>query len=116
MFNRRASAQQYMPDKVIESLGLSPGKVVADIGSGGGYYSLRFAEVVSNGGKVYAVDVNPKLLDYVRRQGEAKGLTSLTHCAYERFSDRHPAREPRPRVHAECLPPFGRSGRLFYWR
>ena len=77
MFNRRASERKSMPDTVIQSLGLSPGKIVADIGSGGGYFSLRFAQAVGKSGKVYAVDVDPKLLDYVRRQGEAMGLSNL---------------------------------------
>jgi arsenite methyltransferase len=77
MFNRRASEGKSMPDTVIQSLELGPGQVIADIGSGGGYFSLRFAQIVGKTGKVYAVDVDPKLLDYVRRQGEAKGLLSL---------------------------------------
>lgn len=77
MFNRRASERNSMPDAVIKSLGLSPGKIVADIGSGGGYFSLRFTQDVGKSGKVYAVDVDPKLLDYVRRQGEAMGLQNL---------------------------------------
>ncbi len=77
MFNRRASERKSMPDTVIQSLGLSSGKIVADIGSGGGYFSFLFAQVVGKNGKVYAVDTDPKLLDYVRRQGEAMGLSNL---------------------------------------
>ncbi len=77
MFNRRASEGKSMPDTVIQSLGLGPGKTIADIGSGGGYFSLRFAQAVGNSGKVYAVDVDLKMLDFVRRQGEAKGFSNL---------------------------------------
>ncbi|HMK47520.1 MAG TPA: methyltransferase domain-containing protein [Methanocella sp.] len=77
MFNRRASGAQFKPDDVVRSLSLSPGQTVADIGSGGGYYSFRFAQIVGKSGRVYAVDTNQGLLDYVRRQGAEKGLSRL---------------------------------------
>ena len=45
------------PDRVIESLNLSPGDHVADIGAGGGYFTFKLSGVVGPSGRVYAVDV-----------------------------------------------------------
>jgi len=42
MFNKKASSQQNKPDQIIESMRLKSGQVIADIGSGGGYFTLRF--------------------------------------------------------------------------
>jgi tRNA A58 N-methylase Trm61 len=39
-------------------LKLRQGQVVADFGTGGGYFSLRFAEIVGKNGRVFAVDAS----------------------------------------------------------
>jgi SAM-dependent methyltransferase len=88
MLNRRASGEGFMTDDVIrslEGLGLGPGQTVADIGSGGGYYTLRFARAVGGSGKVCAVDVDRKLLDYIRRQSAAQGLTNVVTVLADGF-------------------------------
>lgn len=85
MYNRRASGRKSMPDALIRSLGPVRGQTIADIGAGGGYFSLRFAGIVGNGGRVYAVDVDQKLLDYVRCQGEALGLSNLRAVTANEF-------------------------------
>lgn len=91
MFNRRASSRQFMPDAVIDNLGLVREQTVADIGSGGGYYSLRFAKIVGNGGRIYAVDVDHKLLDYLRREAESLRLSSIKPILTEGFPTAIPA-------------------------
>lgn len=58
------------PAQVIEALGLKPGMAVADIGSGSGYFTRRFVEAVTETGKVYAVDVEPEMLEYARNSVE----------------------------------------------
>ena len=77
MFNRRASDPRYQPDRVLDALTLQKGQVVADVGSGGGYFSLRFANEVGKGGRVYAVDTNRKLLAFVRQSAIDKGLDNV---------------------------------------
>ncbi len=54
------------PMQVIEALSLKPGMTVADLGSGSGYFTRRFVEAVTETGKVYAVDVEPEMLNYAR--------------------------------------------------
>lgn len=53
------------PADVIEALGLKPGDLVADIGAGSGYFTVRLAPKVAPGGRVYAVDVNPDMVRHV---------------------------------------------------
>lgn len=77
MFNRRASDPRYKPDRIVEALALQRGQFVADIGSGGGYFSLRFAEAVGKEGRVYAVDTNPKMLEFIRHRAQEKGIDNV---------------------------------------
>ena len=54
------------PERVVETLELEPGEVVADIGAGTGYFSRRFALRVA---KVYAVDIEAELLKKIDDAG-----------------------------------------------
>jgi len=65
MFDKKASDLKNKPDQILEALELQQGQYVADIGAGGGYFSLRFAEVVGKKGKVYAVDTNQGFLEFI---------------------------------------------------
>jgi cyclopropane fatty-acyl-phospholipid synthase-like methyltransferase len=46
-------------DRVMDILHITRGKTVADIGAGGGWFTVRAARRVGEGGKVYAEDINP---------------------------------------------------------
>lgn len=74
MFNKKASDPKNKPDDILKALELQPGQKVADIGAGGGYFSLRFAEVVGKNGQVFAVDTDPKFLEYIRHYAKRKGF------------------------------------------
>ena len=54
------------PDKVVEALSLRPGLSVADIGAGSGYFTRRFIQAVTEKGKVYAIDIEPDMLQYTK--------------------------------------------------
>jgi ubiquinone/menaquinone biosynthesis C-methylase UbiE len=56
------------PSKVLAALKVRPGDVVADIGAGSGYYTFRLADLVGPKGKVLAVDIQPEMLDIIRRR------------------------------------------------
>ena len=58
------------PQKVIESLQIRPGAIVADLGAGGGYFTLKLANAVGAAGKVYAVDIDREMTDLIA--GQAK--------------------------------------------
>lgn len=50
----------------IQRLDLEQGMTVADVGCGPGYYSFRFSDIVGETGKVYAIETNPRHLEYLR--------------------------------------------------
>jgi arsenite methyltransferase len=54
------------PSEVIEALNLKPGMAIADLGSGSGYFTRRFAKAVGETGIVYAVDVEAEMLAHVK--------------------------------------------------
>ena len=68
------------PAEVIEALGLTPGHLVADIGAGSGYFTLRLAPKVAPGGHVYAVDVNPDMVRHLNariRDGKVPNVSTI---------------------------------------
>jgi ubiquinone/menaquinone biosynthesis C-methylase UbiE len=68
-------AEWQKPDEVVSALGLREGQTACDVGSGPGYFTLRLARVVGPAGHVYAVDVEPRILDALReRLGAARTL------------------------------------------
>jgi predicted methyltransferase len=65
------------PERVVAALGLEPGARVADLGSGGGYFTFRLARAVGPAGKVYAVDVDEGLNAYVAGRAKEEGLANV---------------------------------------
>jgi len=76
-FNKRTSSPKFKPQEVTHSLGIKPGDVIADIGSGGGYYSFEFAKHVGETGKVYALDTEQNFLDYIKNEINKHKLTNI---------------------------------------
>ncbi len=64
-------------DVAVRALGLERGQVVADIGAGSGYYTVRMAREVGPTGKVFAVDVQPGMLEILRRNIGRAGLENV---------------------------------------
>jgi ubiquinone/menaquinone biosynthesis C-methylase UbiE len=74
---RSGRDDEQRPDEVIAAMGLKDGDVVADIGSGSGYFARRMARAVAPGGKVYAVDIQREMLLILRGRMEEEGLTNI---------------------------------------
>jgi len=77
MFNRKASDPKNKSDQILDTLALRPGQNIADIGAGGGYFSLRLAEAVESEGKVYAVDTDEESLNFVASEAEERALSNI---------------------------------------
>jgi len=77
MFNRKASSPKNRPDGILEVIKLQLRQRIADIGAGGGYFSLRFARAVGEDGRVYAVDTNPNFLKFVEEQARENGYANV---------------------------------------
>lgn len=71
--------QEENPEGALDALKLKPGMVVADVGAGTGYMSLKMARRVGASGKVYAEDVQPGMLQKVRENAaKAKAANVVT--------------------------------------
>ncbi|HSC94426.1 MAG TPA: methyltransferase domain-containing protein [Burkholderiales bacterium] len=68
------------PHEVIQALALKPDAVIADIGSGTGYFSARFANMVPKG-RVYGVDTEPDMVKYLAERARREGLKNVTAVA-----------------------------------
>src|SRR5438128_755724 len=65
------------PDAALEAIQVAKGSTVADIGAGAGYITWRLAERVGPAGKVYANDIEPKMLDLLRANMRERKLTNV---------------------------------------
>lgn len=65
------------PHDVIQALALKPDAVIADIGSGTGYFSARFANMTPKG-RVYGVDTEPDMVKYLAERAKREGLKNVT--------------------------------------
>ncbi|HUI68414.1 MAG TPA: methyltransferase domain-containing protein [Nitrospirota bacterium] len=77
ILNREASSARSKPEEILERLDIREGQAIADIGSGGGYFTLAFARKVGKTGHVYAVDIKKKYLEFIMRRSEQAGLDNI---------------------------------------
>ncbi len=63
--------------EIVEACGVRPGMVVADVGAGTGLFTRLFAKAVGPKGRVYAVDISKKFVDYVVRTAREQGLKNV---------------------------------------
>ena len=68
------------PHDVIQALALKPDAIVADIGAGTGYFSMRFAHMLPQG-RVYGVDIEPDMVKYLSDRAKREGLKNVTAVA-----------------------------------
>ncbi|HKW36181.1 MAG TPA: class I SAM-dependent methyltransferase [Burkholderiales bacterium] len=68
------------PHEVITALSPAPDTVVADIGSGTGYFAVRLAHFVPRG-RVYGVDTEPEMVKYLAERAKREGLPNLVSIA-----------------------------------
>lgn len=74
---RSEREQEENPDLALKLLAIPEGSVVADLGAGVGYYSLKIAEIVGPKGKVYATDLQPEMLRMLRTRAQKAGVRNL---------------------------------------
>jgi cyclopropane fatty-acyl-phospholipid synthase-like methyltransferase len=80
-----------MPARVIDALQLRPGQLVADIGAGTGYFTVRLARSPA-APKVYAVDIEPSMVEFVTQRAAREGLKNVV--AVKAGADRTNLPEP----------------------
>ena len=87
---RSTRAYEEMPDLVIESMRLAPDAVVADVGAGTGYFTVRIANVIPRG-QIYAVDIQAEMLAMLRKRRARLALANITLVQAEPDNPRLPA-------------------------
>jgi len=66
------------PHEVMEALAVKEGEIIADIGAGSGYFSVRLSHHVGTAGRVYAVDVSPDMIDHLQRRVRDMKLVNVS--------------------------------------
>jgi SAM-dependent methyltransferase len=64
------------PTQVLDALNLKPAYLVADLGAGTGYFSVRIAKRIPEG-KLFAVDIEPDMLRYLKERADRERLDVL---------------------------------------
>jgi predicted methyltransferase len=77
IFETPGRDQRLQVDRVMDILGIVPGKDVADIGAGSGWFSVRASRRVGATGMVYAVDINPEAIRYIDRRIRKDALPNV---------------------------------------
>ena len=73
---RSSRLYEELPDRVVAEMGLARDAAVADLGAGSGYFTFRLAERVPEG-RVYAVDIQPEMLEIVRSRARGRGAENV---------------------------------------
>ena len=69
--------QKLQVNRVMDLLGLKPGTNVADIGAGGGWFTMRAAARVAPSGTVFAEDINREAIEYIRNRAQREHLGNV---------------------------------------
>jgi SAM-dependent methyltransferase len=77
IFDSPGRDQRLQINRVMDILGVVPGKTVADVGAGSGWFTVRAARRVGVGGLVYAVDINPAAIQYVQDRAKKEQLANV---------------------------------------
>jgi len=64
--------------EIVAAAAVKPGMTVADIGAGTGLFTMLFADAVKPGGSVYAVDISPNFVEYIRETAEKRRVRNVT--------------------------------------
>ena len=74
---RKTRVSEELPNEVIRAMDLQANSVVADIGAGTGYFTIRIAPLVP-AGQVYAVDIQPEMLEILIKRTQRLSFSNVT--------------------------------------
>ncbi len=78
IFESPGRDQRLQIDRVMDILAIVPGRNVADVGAGSGWFTVRAARRVGEGGKVFAVDINPEAIRYIENRAQKEKLHNVS--------------------------------------
>ncbi len=77
IFDNAGRAERLQINSVMDSVGIVPGKRVADIGAGSGFFTVLAARRVGDKGTVYAEDINPEAIQYIDARLKKEALHNV---------------------------------------
>jgi SAM-dependent methyltransferase len=77
IFDSPGREERLQIKRVMDILGVTAGKSVADIGAGSGWFTVRAARRVGEGGTVYAVDINQESIHYIDNRAQKEKLHNV---------------------------------------
>jgi cyclopropane fatty-acyl-phospholipid synthase-like methyltransferase len=77
IFDSPGRDERLQINRVMDILDITPGKHVADIGAGSGWFTVRAARRVTERGTVYAVDINPEAVSFIEKRVQKEALHNV---------------------------------------
>ena len=77
MLNKEAGSPKNKSIEIIKNMEMSEEDVIADIGSGGGYFTFKFSNEVGKTGKIYSIDTNQKSQEYIDDNSKKHNLNNI---------------------------------------
>lgn len=77
IFDSPGRGERLQINRVMDILGITSGKTVADVGAGSGWFTVRAARRVGDAGTVYAADINPDAIDYIDSRVRKENLHNV---------------------------------------
>jgi ubiquinone/menaquinone biosynthesis C-methylase UbiE len=65
------------PDQVMDMVGIKAGMIIGEVGAGRGRYTVHLARRVGDQGRIYANDIDPNALDYLKERCRKNGLANI---------------------------------------
>ena len=75
--DRPEREEEEHPDQALQAIGIRRGMVVADVGAGSGVMTFKMAKLVGPSGKVYAVDIQPEMLEILQTRAQRDKVTNV---------------------------------------
>lgn len=91
IFESPGRAERLQINRVMDILGITAGKTVADIGAGSGWFTVRAAKRVGDAGVVYAVDINPEATRYIDERAQKEKIVNVKTVLSEPDDPKLPA-------------------------
>lgn len=76
--------------KIMDAMGIKPGMTVAEIGAGNGRLTVRLVERVGEHGKIYANDIDPEALEFMRKRCKDQDIKNMVVVEGEATDPRLP--------------------------
>jgi ubiquinone/menaquinone biosynthesis C-methylase UbiE len=77
IFDSAGREDRLQINRVMDILKIAPGSIVADVGAGSGWFSVRAARRVGSQGVVYAEDINAEAIAHIQKRAEKEGYSNV---------------------------------------